>query len=226
MLAAEGVIVMNSHVKDVMTRDVVSVRETAEYKEILAVLRELHVSAFPVLDAADRLVGVVSEADLLLKEVGQEALAGYLIVSGRRGENAKAAGVTAAELMSKPPVTIGPEDTVAGAARLMHDRRVKRLPVVDDAGRLVGIVSRVDVLSVFDRPDDEIRDQVREDIVETEFALDPDALDVTVSSGIVTVTGRVESRTLAAALIEAVQHAEGVVDVRDRLSTSRQAQFG
>jgi CBS domain-containing protein len=225
MLAAEGVIVMNSHVKDVMTTDVVSVRETAEYKEILAVLRELHVSAFPVLDPADRLVGVVSEADLLLKEVGQEALAGYLIVSGRRGENAKAAGVTAAELMSKPPVTIGPEDTVAGAARLMHDRRVKRLPVVDDAGRLVGIVSRVDVLSVFDRPDDEIRDQVIKDIVEAEFALDPDALDVTVSSGIVTVTGRVESRALAAALIEAVQHAEGVVDVRDRLSTSRQAQF-
>jgi CBS domain-containing protein len=171
------------------------------------------------------LVGVVSEADLLLKEVGQEALAGYLIVSGRRGENAKAAGVTAAELMSKPPVTIGPEDTVAGAARLMHDRRVKRLPVVDDAGRLVGIVSRVDVLSVFDRPDDEIRDQVIKDIVEAEFALEPDALEVTVSSGIVTVTGRVEGRTLAAALIEAVQHAEGVVDVRDRLSTSRQAQF-
>jgi len=212
---------MDSHVKDVMTRDVVSVRGTAEYKDILAVMRELHVSAFPVLDAADHVVGVVSEEDLLLKECGQEALAGYLIVSGRRGEHAKAAGVTAAELMSKPPVTIGPEDTVAGAARLMHDRRVKRLPVVDDAGRLVGIVSRVDVLSVFDRPDDEIRDQVIKDNVEAEFALDPDALDVTVSSGIVTVTGRVESRTLAPALIEAIRHAEGVVDVRDRLSIPR-----
>jgi CBS domain-containing protein len=223
MLAAEGVIVMNSHVKDVMTRDVVSVRGTAEYKDILAVMRELHVSAFPVLDAADHVVGVVSEEDLLLKEVGQEALAGHLIVSGRRREHAKAAGVTAAELMSKPPVTIGPEDTVAGAARLMHDRQVKRLPVVDDAGRLVGIVSRVDVLSVFDRPDDEIRDQVIKDIVEAEFALDPDALDVTVSSGIVTVTGRIESRTLAPALIEAIRHAEGVIDVRDRLSIPRRA---
>lgn len=79
----------------------------AEYKVILAVMRELHVSAFPVLDAADHVVGVVSEEDLLLKEVGQE-----------------------------PPVTIVPEDPVAGAARLMHDRRVKRLPVVDDAGRI------------------------------------------------------------------------------------------
>ena len=213
---------MNSHVKDVMTRDVVSVRGTAEYKEIVAAMRKLHISALPVLDEEDRLVGVVSEADLLLKEVGQEALAGYLIVSGRRREHAKAAGVTAAELMSKPPVTIGPEDTVAGAARLMHDRRVKRLPVVDDAGRLVGIVSRVDVLGVFDRPDDEIRDQVIKEIVEAEFALAPDALDVTVSSGIVTVTGRVESRTLAPALVEAIRHAEGVIDVRDRLSIPRQ----
>jgi CBS-domain-containing membrane protein len=209
---------MDSHVKDVMTRDVVSLRETAGYKDIIAVMRELHVSAFPVLDDADHLVGVVSEADLLLKEVGQEALAGYLIASGRRGERAKAAGVTAAELMSRPAVTIGPDDSVAGAARLMHDRRVKRLPVVDDAGRLAGIVSRVDVLSVFGRPDDEIHDQVVKEIIEGEFALDPNAFNVTVSSGIVTITGQVESRAVAPALIDAIRHVEAVVDVRDRLS--------
>jgi CBS-domain-containing membrane protein len=102
---------MKSHVRDVMTRDVVSVRETAEYKDITAVMRELHMSAFPVLDPADHLVGVVSEADLLLKEVGQEALTGYLVASGRRGERAKAAGVTAAQLMTSPAVIVGPGST-------------------------------------------------------------------------------------------------------------------
>lgn len=209
---------MNSQVKDVMTMDVVSVRETAEYKDIAAVMRELRVSAFPVLDAADHVVGVVSEADLLLKEIGQEALAGYLIGSGRRGERAKAAGVTAADLMSQPAVTIGPDESVAGAARLMHDRRVKRLPVVDDAGRLVGIVSRLDVLSVFDRPDAQIRDEVIKEVIVAEFALDPTAFGVSVSCGIVTITGQVESRAIAPLVLTAIRHAEGVVGVRDRLS--------
>lgn len=208
---------MDSRVKDVMTIDVVSVRETAEYKDIVSVLRELHVSAFPVLDAADHLVGVVSEADLLLKEAGQEALGGYLISSGRRGEQAKAAAVTAAELMTTPAVTIGPDDSLADAARLMHDRHVKRLPVVDQAGRLVGIVSRVDLLGVFDRPDSQIRAAVRKDIIAQDFALDPDAFDVQVSSGIVTITGQVETQAVAQHLLDAIRHAEGVVAVRSRL---------
>jgi CBS domain-containing protein len=216
--------VMNSHVKDVMTRDVVSVRETAEYKDILAVMRELHVSAFPVIDSADHLVGVVSEADLLLKEIGQEALAGHLIASGRRGERAKAAGVTAAQLMTTPAVAASPDDSVAAAARLMHDRRVKRLPVVDKDGRLVGIVSRVDLLSVFDRPDNEIRDRVIKEVIAGDFALDPSALNVAVTSGIVTITGHVESTALARALVDALRHAEGVVDVRARLSSPRYVQ--
>jgi len=84
---------------------------------------------------------------------------------------------------------IGPGDSLADAARLMHDRRVKRLPVVDDAGELVGIVSRVDVLSVFDRPDAEIREAVTGKVIVGDFALDPSAFDVTVRSGIVTITG-------------------------------------
>ena len=208
---------MGSRVKDVMTTDVVSVPESAEYKDIVSVVRELRVSAFPVLDAAGHLVGVVSEADLLLKEAGQEALGGSLISSGRRGEQAKAAGVTAAELMTSPAVTIGPEDSVADAARRMHDRHVKRLPVVDHAGRLVGIVSRVDLLSVFDRPDSEIRAAVRKDIIARDFALDPDSFDVQVTSGIVTITGQVENQALAQHLLGALRHAEGVVGVRSRL---------
>jgi CBS domain-containing protein len=216
-MAVKGVISMDSRVKDVMTTDVVSVRETAEYKDIVSVLRELHVSAFPVLDEADHLVGVVSEADLLLKEAGQQALGGYLISSGRRGERAKAAAVTAAELMTTPAVTIGPDDSLADAARLMHDRHVKRLPVVDQAGRLVGIVSRADLLSVFDRPDSQIRAAVLKDVIAGDFALDPDTFDVQVTSGIVTITGQVETQALARRLLDALRHAEGVVGVRSRL---------
>lgn len=217
-MAVKGVILMDSRVKDVMTKDVVSVRVTAEYKDIVSVMRELHISAFPVLDEEDHLVGVVSEADLLLKEVGQGALGGYLISTGRRGERAKAAGYTAAELMSKPALTVGPDDSVAGAARLMHDRHVKRLPVVDDEGRVVGILSRVDVLSVFDRPDGQIQDEVIKNIILGSFALDSDQITVTVRSGVVTIGGQMESRAVARDLIDAVKHAEGVVGVRSRLS--------
>ena len=217
-MAVKGVILMDSWVKDVMTNEVVSVRETAEYKEIVAAMRKLHISALPVLDEEDRLVGVVSEADLLLKEVGQGALGGYLISTGRRGERAKAAGFTAAELMSSPALTIGPDDSVSGAARLMHDRHVKRLPVVDDEGRVVGILSRVDVLSVFARPDGEIRDEVIRNIIQGDFAFAPNQINVTVRSGVVTVSGQVESREVARELIDALKHAEGVVGARSRLS--------
>ncbi|HTT53798.1 MAG TPA: CBS domain-containing protein [Streptosporangiaceae bacterium] len=212
---------METRVSDVMTKDVVSVRETADYKDIVAVMRQLHVSAFPVLDSADHLVGVVSEADLLLKEVGQEALAGSLLGSGRRGERAKAAGVTAAELMTTPVVTVRPEDSVSAAARLMHDRRVKRLPVVNEEGHLVGIVTRVDLLGVFDHPDTQIRDRVIKDVIAGEFALDPRGFEVTVRSGVVTVSGQVENRAMAPLLVSAIRHREGVVGVRDRLSFRR-----
>lgn len=208
---------MDSRVEDVMTRDVVAVEVTAGYKEIISRMRQRHVSAVPVLDAAGRLAGVVSEADLLLKELGAQSLAG-LLATGRRGEQAKAAGVTAADLMTTPPVTIGPHESVAVAARRMHDSRVKRLPVVDGSGHLAGIVSRVDVLSVFARPDGEISGEISA-LIAADPALDPAVLRVTVSSGIVTVTGQAPSRAAAVRLISALHHVEGVVDVRDRIAT-------
>lgn len=208
---------MHSLVKDVMTKDVVAVREMARYKDIVAVMRQQRISALPVLDEEDHLVGIVSEADLLLKEAGQEAAAGHWMSRGRRRERVKAAGVTAADLMTKPAVAIGPHESVAAAARRMNDHRVKRLPVVDKAGRLVGIVSRVDVLSVFGRPDSEIRDEVVK-IIGSEFALDHTAFDVTVKSGILTIAGQVDSHAVAVQLMDRLQHLEGVVDVRCRVS--------
>jgi CBS-domain-containing membrane protein len=212
---------MSSAVKDVMTRSVVAVRETAGFKNIATALRSRRVSAFPVLDAAGHVVGVVSEADLLVKEAGPKPFTRPgrpVLASGRRGDQAKAAGVTAAQLMSKPPVTIGPDASVAEAAKLMYQRRVKRLPVVDGTGRLAGIISRADVLSVFTRPDGQIRDEVIHHVIARDFALDPNAFLVTVTSGIVTITGLVERRAIARELADAVRRVEGVVSVRDRVS--------
>jgi CBS domain-containing protein len=114
-------------------------------------------------------------------------------------------------------VTVGPDASVGQAARLMQDRHVKRLPVVDAGGQLVGIVSRVDVLSVYERPDAEIRHEITAGVIAGRFQLDPLAFEVTVRSGIVTMSGRAESRIAALTLLSAVLHVEGVVAVRDRL---------
>jgi len=213
-------VIVSSVVEDVMSTPVVAVPGTASYKDIIIALRHWRISACPVLDAAGQVIGVVSEADLLLREVGPEPFTGpsrSLRASGRRGERAKAAGETAAELMSTPPVTIDPGASVADAARLMYERGIKRLPVVDSTGQLVGIVSRIDVLSVLTRPDAQIRDDVLRQVIAGNFALDPAAFEVIVTSGIVTVIGQVDSYDFARQLIDAVRHVDSVIDVRDRM---------
>ena len=208
---------MTATVKDVMTSNVVAAREYAEYKEISAVMRRRHVSAFPVLDGQDRVVGVVSEADLLLKEAYADRPSGSPRGLLRRRDRAKAAAMTAGGLMTSPPVTAAPEATVAEAAQIMHGRRIKRLPVLA-AGRLAGIVSRVDLLGVYDRPDKEIRDEIVSQVIEATFCLDPCAFTVTVASGVVMIAGQAESLSVAESLLDGVWDVAGVVDVRDRLS--------
>jgi CBS domain-containing protein len=149
---------MGRRVRDVMTPQVLTVDEQAPFKEIVALMDECRISALPVLDEKGRVVGIVSEADLLLKEEFPEGPAGGRLLQGRRQreERAKAAGDTAVELMTAPAVTIGPDATVTEAARLLHRHGIKRLPVVDPAGPLLGIVSRADLLKVFLRADAEI----------------------------------------------------------------------
>ena len=211
---------MTTAVKDVMATKVVTVRENASYKEILTAMGRFRISACPVLDSAGQVIGVVSEADLLPKEIGQEPFSGpgrLLRSSGRHGELAKAAALTAAELMSTPPITIGPEASVTEAARQMHERGVKRLPVVNEAGRLIGIVSRIDVLSIYDRPDSQIRDEVIREVITGKFRLDPEEFEVTVASGIVTVTGQASDPALAPGLVSAIRRVEGVIDVWDTI---------
>ena len=200
-----------------MTSDAVAVAETASYKHLIEIMRRGRISSVPVVDAAGHVSGVVSEADLLLKEVELDALTG-LRATGRRGELAKAAGLTAADLMTQPAVTIGPEDSVGEAARRMHDYRIKHLPVVGHDGELAGIVSRIDLLSVFDRPDQDIRTEISEKILAGRQGLDPQAVSVTVASGVVTVRGRTPSEAVAAELIDAICQTEGVVNVRDKIT--------
>jgi CBS domain-containing protein len=118
----------------------------------------------------------------------------------------------------KPPVTIGPDETVSHAARLMYSRKVKRLPVVDDSGRLVGIVSRADVLSVFSRSDAEIRRDVIENVIIGTVLTDPARFIVSVDNGIVTVDGEPENGCVGRDMIEEIRHVEGVVAVRDKLA--------
>jgi CBS domain-containing protein len=209
---------MSATVRDVMTARVIALRTDADYKEIVSVLRRHRVSACPVIDEADRLIGVVSEADLLYKETDPAYPAGLIRMEWRLSEECKANAVTADELMTAPAIAIHPGAPVAEAARIMQDKQIKRLPVVGQDGRLVGIVTRSDVLSVFERPDEDIWDEIGKAILDEEFALDPDRFDLTVRSGIVTICGLVDRRETALNLLARVRHAEGVVSVRDRLT--------
>jgi hypothetical protein len=133
-----------------------------------------------------------------------------------RRDQAKARGVTAADLMTTAVAAVRPDDTVEHAARLMYDRGVKRLPVTDENRRLVGIISRADVLSVFDRPDAAIRKEITHDVLLGEFLVDPKAFQVTVMDGIVTLAGRPGTRGTGHEIVRRVRHVPGVVAVRDR----------
>ncbi len=208
---------MKAVVRDVMSARPVWVSETTLFKEIAARLRENRVSGFPVLDADGKVTGVVSEADMLAKEALQTEPGGVrAVIAGlvHHTERAKADGVMAADLMTSPAVTITPEDTVEHAARLMRGRKVKRLPVVD-AGRLVGIISRTDVLAVFDRTDEEIRAEIMSQVISGRS--EPSQYSVIVTDGVVTVEGTPETISVGHDIVSRARHVQGVVAVRDRL---------
>ena len=211
---------MPSIVGDVMTRDVVALRAGARFKDIVTIMRARMVSAFPVLDTDDKVVGVVSEDDLLVREGyrGQERRPTFRL---RHGDRVKAAGLSAADLMSCPAITIRPEATLAAAARTMHGRHVKRLPVVAEDGHLLGIVSRTDLLRVYDRPDADIRGEILKQVISDAFLLDPLAFQVAVTDGLVTLAGPAEDEQVAASLVAAVRLVDGVVAVRNRLRYPR-----
>nr|WP_232839368.1 CBS domain-containing protein [Streptomyces triticisoli] len=206
-------------VSDVMTHTVVSVGREAPFKTIVQLMGQWKVGALPVLEGEGRVVGVVSEADLLPKEEFRDSDPDRFTQLRRLPDLAKAGGLTAGDVMTAPAVTVHADAPLAEAARLMALHRVKRLPVVDDKGLLEGLVSRGDLLKVFLRPDDDIAEEVRREIVSYLFRAPSGPVHVEVHDGVVTLTGRIRDTSLVPVAARLVRAVEGVVDVECNLTS-------
>ncbi|MFB7596173.1 CBS domain-containing protein [Streptomyces sp. NPDC056160] len=195
-------------VGDLMTPSVVSVRPGTPFKEIARILDEYEITAVPVADDQDRPVGVVSEADLLRKQTS--------------GGGATSAG----DLMTSPAVVAEPDWHAVRAARTMERHKVKRLPVVDGNGRLIGVISRSDLVQLFLRRDHAIQEEIVEDVVVRTLGLPPSALGVEVAEGRVTLSGTVAHEHLVPILVRLCESVDGVVEVVDRLGPGQDEAAG
>ncbi|MEV1063606.1 CBS domain-containing protein [Streptomyces sp. NPDC050263] len=211
-------------VSDVMTHAVVAVGRDAPFKDIVRLMERWKVSALPVLEGEGRVIGVVSEADLLPKEEFRDDDPDRITQRRRLSDLAKAGALTAEELMSSPAVTVHGTTTLAEAARIMARRNVKRLPVIDDGGKLDGVVSRSDLLKVFLRDDEDLTEEVRHEVVDRLFPLPADHIRVEVSDGVVTLTGWVDGAELIPVAERLARAVEGIVDVRCHLTGAIGAQ--
>ncbi|MDF5754336.1 CBS domain-containing protein [Spongiactinospora sp. TRM90649] len=195
---------MWTKVEAMMSRFAVAVLPDTPFTGLIAVIRQYDVGTLTVVDAARRPVGVVSEHDLLVREADPYEHPGTPITAVRGG--------TAGELMTTPPVTVTAHTTVREAARVMLERRIKQLPVVDaDTGVLVGTIHQRDLLKVFSRPPEEVRGDVEEMLRRSGVASDDVEIDLV--DGVVTLTGRLARRSQVNEVLEAVRGVEGVVAV-------------
>jgi len=217
---------MHSTVRDVMTRQVATVVRSTPYKDIVRVLFEHRISAVPVLDEAGRVDGIVSEADLIEKEaLRADERREVREPSARRPYRGydRAHAVSAGTLMTSPAVTITQGSGLGTAARLMRKHAVKRLPVVDGVGRLVGIVSRADLLTPYLRLDIDIHNEIVREVLIRAMSVDQQAVEVRVRDGVVTLTGRVGNEYVACDTAHLAREVDGVVEVVDRLTPSLRA---
>ena len=206
-------------VGELMTTDIVTAQVNTPFRELAAAMARRGVSALPVLAADGRLAGVVSEADLLPKEAAQEDPRATRLPWWRRWRvRDRAAGVMAGDVMAAPAVTIGPGESVVAAARLMDRRKVKRLAVTDPDGRLIGIISRADLVRVFLRPESEIQREIMDDIFTRFLGTDPARVRVTVAEGVVTLAGQVEKKSMIPFALRMSRSVDGVVDVVSELT--------
>jgi CBS domain-containing protein len=206
-------------VDDVMTREVVSVSEDTPYRELVDLLISRRVSAVPVVDRHERVTGIVSEADLLHKvEASGGASPRIFDAWRRRGDRAKAGGRTAAEVMTTPVISAEASLSLAAAARRMQREHVKRLPVVDHQGHLIGIVTRSDLLKVHRRPDTEICHDVITEALRDAAPGNGATVRVTCADGVVTLSGRVHFRSAAERVSRLTARVPGVVAVADGLT--------
>ena len=205
-------------VRDLMTEDVLTIGPDASLKDIAAILVEHGISGLPVCDAENHVLGVVSEGDLLYKEHDptEAHLGGPLgwLIDGKPNYAGyiKAKALTARKAMTAPAITVAPYRSVADAARIMTERRVNRLPVVQD-GRLVGIVTRADLVRAFVRTDAAIEQELRDDVLERTLWLDPGKVEVAVQRGVVEVSGRLQKRSDVELLDRLARRIPGVLSV-------------
>jgi CBS domain-containing protein len=213
-----------THVKQLMTTSVVTVAPDLPLKQVAMLLAERAISGVPVLQGG-KVLGVVSEGDILAKEQGPTAapghgMLGWMLGNGDDDATAKLEARTAGEAMSTPPVTIEPWRSASAAAALMLERSVKRLPVVEE-GKLVGILSRRDLVRAFARPDAEIENDIRREVMVHLLWMSPDAIDIEVRGGEVTLSGEVETELLERLIPEEIERVPGVVGVRSTLTARR-----
>ncbi len=206
-------------VDDVMTKDVATVGEETPYRQIVDMLIRRGISAVPVVDSFDRVLGVVSEADLLHKVERAGHPDERRVFQGRRRRTAreKAGALVAKDLMTAPAVTTTPQASLPAAARLMDREVVKRLPVLDDLGRLVGIVTRSDLLRVHLRTDAEIREDVVQQVLRRVLDVRDGLVTVQVRDGEVTLDGRLDRRTAVELAGRLAAQVAGVVQVHNTL---------
>jgi CBS-domain-containing membrane protein len=209
----------NWTVNDVMTQAVVSVNKAASYRDVVDLLIEHRFSAVPVVDVVNHVVGVVSEADLLRKiEYAGVEEPRFFDSRRRRGERRKATARTVADLMTSPAVVVLSGTSIAAAARLMDREDVKRLPVTDDLGRLIGIVSRGDLLKTHLRPDVEILADINAAVLNSYLADDGTTVSAAVVDGVVTLSGNVDRWSSADIVERLSRQVAGVVEVRSSLA--------
>jgi CBS domain-containing protein len=200
-------------VRDLMTTDPITTTPDAPLKEAARIMVREKISGLPVMKGA-KLVGIVTEGDFLRQEANRDQPYRLSLLEALFGEGgAEPAVETVGEVMTEPVITITPDATVSEAARVMSHRKVKRLPVLDDDGNLIGVISRADVVNAFTKPDEVIEDEVREDIVRRLLFLEPDVIGVSVDDGVVTLSGELENRTEAHLLEELTRRIAGVVRV-------------
>lgn len=209
-------------VRDLMTTDVVTVTPETTLKEAAAVLVGRRISGVPVVDSGGAVLGVLSEADILVKESGggehrREGMLGWLFERDFELED-KLAATRVGEAMTSPPITVRPNAPVHKAAARMVEEGINRLPVVDRE-KLVGIVTRADLVRAFTRTDEEIASEIRTEILQRTLWLEPDDMTVVVSDGAVEVAGEVETETDAELLPLFIERVPGVVSVKADLTT-------
>jgi CBS-domain-containing membrane protein len=206
-------------VSDVMTHTVVAVGRDTPFRDIVQLMEEWKVSALPVLEGEGLVVGVVSEADLLPKEEFRDTDPDRFAQRERLDDLARAGALSASELMSAPAITVHADTPLAQAARLMAQRKVKRLPVVNDEGMLEGVVSRADLLKVFLRSEEDIAEEVRREVVDHLFSAPAEPIRVEVRDGVVTLSGHIRDTSLVPVAARLTRAVEGVVDVEWDLAT-------